>query len=90
LNTLREEIFADERVKMGEFRGWAIFRQKFCPFDPHFSAISTLFTQREKEKKKKSNFADRAKIREIKFREDFLRKNFFPKGNLQSLGIEKH
>jgi len=51
-----------------------------CPFDPHFSAISTLFTQREKEKKKKSNFADRAKIREIKFREDFLRKNFFPKG----------
>jgi len=24
--------FADDRVEMGKFRGWAIFRQRFCPF----------------------------------------------------------
>jgi len=49
--------------------GVSNFLTKFLPhFDPISNPFRLFFSQREK----KSNFADRAKIREIKFRENFF------------------
>jgi len=54
--------------------------QKKAHFDPHFSHILTLFSQRERKRSNfaEFNFADRAKIRE-----NFFRKNW-PKNTLVS------